>query len=519
MTLQSLSRRLYTNFGVLKAAVDQKADYSVGHAWQACFRSPDVAGANAAREWTADNFFPLCDIRGGVFDWSETLSLISQGIDRDGEAYVLLTESAGKEPRIQTIPAHRIGQRNYSEKIVESGPYSGMRLCDGVILNPVGRAVAYRVLGDNKEGKDDQDISARDMIHVFDPDFSEQQRGLPAFTHALKDFLHCLQSTDYERIAQLMVSSIGLIEYNEMGGPDYDDPGTTLNPGSTSSTGLTSQLYDGGATRYFKANSGAKLESITHTRPGDMWERFHDRLIRSALAGVRWPMAMVWKSSGQGTAERQEVVRARRAIEQRQATLKKAAKRIISYAVGKAIDRGDLKAFKRFWDVDFTLPPRLTVDDGRENSAMLEQIEAGALTMAEYQGYKGRTEEDHWREYWTGMATKERVRKEASALAGVDLVEEQSQGDGTVTENAMADLKSRFDAYGVGVRAGVITPQAEDEEDFRTAAGLPKPSESVRKLWKRQENTRQPITLVQEGTESQPMQTTTNEDDESDDSK
>ena len=40
----------------------------------------------------------------------------------------------------------------------------------------------------------------------------------------------------------------------------------------------------------------------------------------------------------------------------------------------------------------------------------------------------------------------------------------------------MADvtkLKAVFDSYGVGVRAGVITPQTADEEYFRDFMGLP----------------------------------------------
>ncbi len=420
LTLQGLSRRLYTNFGVLKAAVDQKANYSVGHAWQPCFRSPDMDKAKAAEQWVQDSFFPLCDVRGPVFYWQECLSLISQSLDRDGEAFVLLTSSKKGDARIQLIPSHRIGQRAQSDDEVDAGPYKGAKIRDGVIMNKVGRPVAYRILGDANDGSKDYDISARDLIHVYDPDYAEQERGLPAFTHALTDFLKCLQSTEFETIAMMMVSSLGLIEYNDSGMPE-EDPAFALQSGATAEDGIQTQLYAGGTTRYFKSNSGQKLESISHTRPGDMWERFNDRLIRSGLAGVQWPMALVWKSPGQGTAERSEVVRARRSIEQRQATLKQVARRIVSYAVGTAFDRGELAPFSRFWDVDFTLPPRLTVDDGRENSALLDQIEQGALTMAEYQGFKGRTEEDHWREYWSGVATKERIRAEVEAETGIEL--------------------------------------------------------------------------------------------------
>ena len=434
LTLQGLSRRLYTNFGVLKAAVDQKANYSVGHAWQPCFRSPDADRAAAAEQWVQDRFYPLCDVRGPVFYWQECLQLISQALDRDGEAFVLLTSSKGGDARIQLIPSHRIGQRAHSDDEVDKGPYKGAKIRDGVIMNKVGRPVAYRILGDAQDGSQDYDISARDLIHVYDPDFAEQERGLPAFTHALTDFLKCLQSTEFETIAMMMVSSLGLIEYNDTGMPE-EDPAFALQSGSTAEDGITTQLYAGGTTRYFKANPGAKLESVSHNRPGDMWERFNDRLIRSGLAGVQWPMALVWKSPGQGTAERSEVVRARRSIEQRQSTLQRVARRIVSYAVGVAFDRGELEPFARFWDVDFTLPPRLTVDDGRENAALLAQIESGALTMAQYQGYFGRKEEDHWREYWRGVALKERTREEVEAETGMQLTEPTE----TETEDDDAD--------------------------------------------------------------------------------
>lgn len=61
--------------------------------------------------------------------------------------------------------------------------------------------------------------------------------------------------------------------------------------------------------------------------------------------------------------------------------------------------------------------------------------------------------------------------------------------------SAVADLKSRLDAYGVGVRAGAITPQIEDEDATRKEFGLPILSSAARALWSDQGNVRQPITL------------------------
>jgi hypothetical protein len=61
-------------------------------------------------------------------------------------------------------------------------------------------------------------------------------------------------------------------------------------------------------------------------------------------------------------------------------------------------------------------------------------------------------------------------------------------------------VKQEMDAYGVGVRAGTITPQTEDENFYRKKLGLPAMSTGAKAAWKEDEGYRRPITLVQEGT-------------------
>jgi len=56
-------------------------------------------------------------------------------------------------------------------------------------------------------------------------------------------------------------------------------------------------------------------------------------------------------------------------------------------------------------------------------------------------------------------------------------------------------LKSKFDAYGVAVRAGAITPQTADEREFRREAALPAMSGEVNEAWNDDGGVRRPITL------------------------
>ena len=57
-------------------------------------------------------------------------------------------------------------------------------------------------------------------------------------------------------------------------------------------------------------------------------------------------------------------------------------------------------------------------------------------------------------------------------------------------------LKAKFDAYGVAVRAGAITPAEDDEIQFRKEAALPTMSPAVKGAWKEDKGFRRPITLA-----------------------
>jgi len=80
----------------------------------------------------------------------------------------------------------------------------------------------------------------------------------------------------------------------------------------------------------------------------------------------------------------------------------------------------------------------------------------------------------------------------------------------------MADItqvKTILDAYGVGVRAGVITPQQEDEAEVRKLMGLPVMSKGVIADWASTDGIRKPITLKAEGDGVEPAAETEAESD------
>lgn len=427
--LVSLSQRLFVNDGVVKSAISQKASWSVGCAWLPDYLgTQDKEAGDQVESWFQNAWFPNCDVRGGVHDWHCTLEGVSKAVDRDGESFTLLTESAdGGWPLIQTIPAYQIESKDCDrverQDFVRSGPYEGARIHDGVIYTQKGRPLAYRRSTGPGE-LDYEDLPAASVIHLYDPQFAESGRGLPSFTHALDDLKHCLQSTEYERIRQLIISSIGLIEYNDTGGPNVLDPANSLGGGATGSAAFNFQAHHAGMIRHFQAGSGNKLEQIKHESPGDLWESFHDRMIRGALLGVGWIYSM-WKPVGQGTAERAEVERARRAISQRQRLLGYWAKRVAVYAYSHQATRGRLPVLRAPMSWSFTRPPRFTVDDGREAKAANEAYRLGRLNLRDLLETEGKTLEEHYASRVDEIVKMKLAIKAAEDAHGVQIDERE----------------------------------------------------------------------------------------------
>jgi capsid protein len=394
LRLVSDSRKLFTNLGPAKAAIVDKAVYSFGRAWAPQFLGADVEFGKRATAYLQDEFYGLCEITGSG-DFQTQLHLASLSVDRDGDVGVLLTEDASGNARFQLIASNEIGARTDSAT-VESGAYRGLRQRDGVAINERGQPVAYCILGADESGKQDRWVSARDLVFLYEPEWVGQLRGLPCFSHAILDLRDLRTVQGYERLASAVASSIGLIEHNETGMPDLTDPRSLLAGAGVAASGVTTEDIAGGTVKYFRANSGSKLEFLKSERPGEAWESFMDRLIRNAYAGANWPFEMSWDSSKLGGANIRLIVsKAMRAVEDRQDLFRPAAKRIVGYAVAKAIKSGRLPESVDWWRWSFAMPQKLTVDYGRDSKSQREDYAAGIINLGDILAERGVSLDNH----------------------------------------------------------------------------------------------------------------------------
>lgn len=411
-TVVGASRRLYQNEGLVRGTVDQKASYSVGAAFLPEFLGQDAEFGDQAKQWLV-NWYGLCSTAGPLFDFQTVLFLTSVAIDRDGDAFILLTEANGY-PQIQLIPAHRVGQRD-NAGTVASGGYKGLRIRKGVIFNRAGRAVAYQVLGD--AAAEDKTISARELIHIFDPSFAEQSRGLPLFSHAVNAFRDMREASEREMAAQLLLSSLAFVEHNPYGGPDPSDPTVEFSSDGTPSC----QTFEGGTVKFFRSGDGSKLEEIASARPSQNWREFHDRLIRNSLVGTGWPLALTEMANGRGTADRISLLAGKKAVSDRQHLLKPLCKRIITFALGKAIDSGLLPPAKQWWNWTFSVDNRLSIDLGRDSNSLREEYKLGLKNLTEIVAEEGKNIADHLRQRAEEAALAEKIRAEVEARHGITI--------------------------------------------------------------------------------------------------
>src|SRR5260221_4418595 len=427
--LRSAARKLFHNLGPARSAILQRTNYSFGRAWLPKFVGTDKAWGALATDLLQNEWYGVADTRG--YDFVTSLHLASITMDRDGDILILLTETADGYPQIQTILAHRIMVGDVYQTTLESGLYRRLRIWNGVILNDVDRPVAYRVeVGSDLEEITYEDVSARDAILVSDPDTPDEIRGLPALTHALEDLMDLRSTVGFEKQSAMLASSIGLIEENEQGGPtnmlSLMQQAQAGAPPFPVPPGITMQQFVGGLIKYFRSGTGGKLQVLQSKKPSENWEKFMTRLERHACQGLPWPYELACDASAlSGTNSRMVIGQAQRAIIDRQELFRPVAKRILGYAVSKLIKLGRLPESPDWFRWDFTSPPRLSVDYGRDKMADQADWRAGIQNLCDILDQEGKDLEEHLIRRAREVALRKIIAKQVGDEFGVTITDDE----------------------------------------------------------------------------------------------
>lgn len=405
--IRNSARHIYNAFPAVSGAIRDIASHVVGHHWQAQYKGKDERFERAAEHFL-ENWYKVCDVRGSPYTMQTDLRTMAITLLRDGEFFLHLTNLNGF-PAIQFLESHRIGTRweeSFKGQVI-GGRFDGLPQRNGIAYNRYSRAVAYHYLGDTPE--QDKWIPAGRLIHVFDPEWFSQGRGVSPLVYCVLDLLDISNWRANELTAQQMLSAIGLIEHNEDGGPDTLQERMRRKAGKAPEAKKPQKFienFTAGMTRFFKINGG-NIKALETSRPSANQANFEERIMRGCFRAIGWSYEQSLNSKGQtGANVRRDMAQNQKTVEHWQEVLKGCPWiRSVVYAIaaGDALDLISDEQGKVELPVDWyrwrpQLPPRMTADYGRDRRADLEELRTGARTMIEDIRDRGGDERTHIRE-------------------------------------------------------------------------------------------------------------------------
>ena len=391
--------RALASRGLVSALLDQKADYVAASGFRPRFSGEDSEYGALALD-ALEDALKICNIRGPRFDWRRTWRLAVPTRATDGRYFILLTTWGDTDqPAIQLLEGHRIGQRDENKPVVGAldaltitadgqkvrGAYVGLFINNGVITNPQGTEVAYRVLGPDKD--QDYDISARDMIHVATPSRYSEGTPPPDLARALTDFLAIDTAQTCQLDQQIVDAKLTVVEKNASG--KADPVAAMAGMGGVTPDGTPTELVERANWRYIKSGTG-ELQPWQSQRPSDQWMNFDARVASRAAAAIKWRVEMLDPTALRGAATRAFQDQINTAIAEEFSTIEAPAARVIGYFIAKLTQLGVLPAHPEWNEWCIAPPPWFEVD--RASARLdLEDVAAGRTPMSTLHARDGHT--------------------------------------------------------------------------------------------------------------------------------
>lgn len=395
----ALSRQIYAQMPQIMAGASQLALYTVGNDWRPQFIGNDTAWGKEASEWL-EFWLPTCDMRGGPYCYEVDLYLTVTSRIRDGDSLMLKTRDESGNPKIQVIPAHRIGSRSIWEtdsegyRIVRGGPFSGAKCYLGVIIDNQSRTLGYNILGGQQDGSEDLQAPQSACHLDYDPLYYDQLRGITRLLTGLNDCLDVWDVTHFLKRQAKQDSQLGIAIENESGTADsmsYIQPRATVEPDADAEKDdISIEYLEGNEIRYLKSGSG-KILPIGSDRPHPNVTGFRKELLRACYQSMGWFIELTDPSQLSGAPTRMIQDQARASVKWQQRGIFNRAYWIILWGLSVAMERREITRNRdsRDWSRwRFLRPAPLSVDNGYEEQIVRERVAMGLGTRAEAYGLR-----------------------------------------------------------------------------------------------------------------------------------
>ncbi len=310
------------------------------------------------------------------------------------------------------------GQRVKTPPNKQDGP----NLSNGVESDEFGRPTAYWIAS-GPDAKDFKPVDAALVIPIVDRSRARQVRGLPHLTPVINQIndLRTLFGLEIDKAHEHAVRAL----FWETENGEAPDAETLLREGisTTDADGITTEkakyIQEATGSSVIFGKQGDKLSSISSNSPSAATQWLYDMQIGAICAGAQITKLLVMPWSINGTVTRADldaqaqIFRAQSAIEAKAAQL--AYEFIISDAASKGRFNG-VKLPPDFTRSSVKAPRGVNVDVGRNSTAALAQLKAGAMTFETWYSELGQD----WMQELTQRATEAAFIQQLATEKGID---------------------------------------------------------------------------------------------------
>jgi hypothetical protein len=235
-------------------------------------------------------------------------------------------------------------------------------------------------------------ISGRNLSVMYNPDWCDQGRGVTAYAHAIRRIFDIDDIHGYLLLGIKRDSALQIIRESASGKQDkamkYLSDGTNAN-----GTSITLEQLEGAGIWDVKMGQG-KYTVPPVGNPRAESQDYIESILVGAYQGIEWPYEYSRISKeARGANIRVTVEKINHSVRKAYNTIKKSAVRACGYALGCAVESGELPPGE-WWAMDFPKPPEMTADKYREFQEAREEYKLGTTSLQLVLAQRGQDFED-----------------------------------------------------------------------------------------------------------------------------
>ena len=456
---------------------------------------PDTRVNDAIEAWWAD-WGKGCDI-SGTRNWLDVQRLAIQSLAEDGE--VLIEKVQTKDGLKLYLIDPELLDLDHNEAL-PNGAYVRM----GIEFSEDGEPQAYYLIREKRgslvygtgytyAGRQYRRVPAERVMHIYLSDRVGQSRGMP-WTASI---LWRLQMHHGYVDAAVTASRVGAAKMGFFSTPD-GAPYT----GETDADGAT--LMDSAEPGAFETlPDGMTFTPFNPDYPHAQFASFDKSMLRSHASGLNVSYNALandlegvnFSSIRAGVLEDRECWKALQEF-----LIDKLCRPVFEAAlladlaagrVGLGSGSASVVDFDKYKRVMWQGRRWAWVDPLKDLQTAKLAYEMNATSISAIIRDMGKDPEEVWRE----IQREKQVMAQYGVTPAEAMAAIQTEAEAQASGGEDEDARGVADAYGIAVRAGMVTPQSEDEAHFRSMAGLPPMSSLAEDAWD-VEGVRRPITLT-----------------------